>query len=107
MPAHVPPEDDGPEPLLDGDEDEWEGQTHSEAMSSLNDQERPTWLWCPCCEKMIDAGHEAYRQAARADEWAERPDREQAGAGELRQRKVEAIAAEHARRQTALPWGAS
>ena len=102
MLAHVPAEDDGPALDEDGD---LLGMDHSEALAALNDCDVPEWLWCPCCEDVIDAGAAAYRKAARADEWAARPDREEAWAEVLRQRRIDAVAVEHAARQGSLFGG--
>jgi hypothetical protein len=107
MLAHVPQEDDGPVPMPDGiedDPDEWAetAMCHSEELAALNDDDRPAWLWCPKCEAVHDAGNAAYMRAVKADEWAARPDREQAWAEVQRQRRVDEVAAEHARRQISL-----
>jgi len=103
MLAHVPPEDDH-EP--DDDED-GSGCCPSEELAALNDCDASEWLWCPKCCEVIHVGAKAHRQAVKADEWWERPDREQAWAEFLREREIDRVAAEHAARQLDMFGGGS
>ena len=89
----------------EGSEVEWaeEAMYLSDELAALNDDDRPSWLYCMSCEANIDAGHPSYRRAAKAEEWADRADREQAWADLQRQRRIDQVAAEHAARQCSLP----
>ena len=100
--TEVPADQDGPGPDVAG----VEGMYASEELAALNDSDRPRWLWCSTCG-CVDAGPKAYRQAVKADEWWERPDREQAWAEILREREIDRVAAEHAARQLDMFGGGS
>jgi hypothetical protein len=60
------------------------------------------WLGCLGCGEDSQVSADIYRRAVVADEWWERPDREQAWEALLRQERTDRAAADHAARQTSL-----
>ena len=60
------------------------------------------WLLCPGCGEVSDVDQETHARARRADDWWNRPTRDQDWAEVLRVREVDRVAAEHAARQLRL-----
>lgn len=83
-----------------------DGMPIFEELDALNDCDVVEWAWCMKCDATVEVGAAGYARAKRADDWWDREDREEAWAELQRQRKIDAVAADHARRQLSMFGGA-